>query len=97
MKALEINKKTECKIEMIAECINSIIRGWINYFGKYNAVTIKYSLDCVERRIVKWAMRKFKRFRGHRRRAEIWLSEVRKRKPSLFAHCKYRNRNVVTS
>ncbi|WP_242975029.1 group II intron maturase-specific domain-containing protein [Anaerovirgula multivorans] len=33
-----------------------ILRGWINYFGKYNASAIKYTLDCVERRIVKWAM-----------------------------------------
>ena len=53
IKELEIHKKTGCKIEMIAECINPIIRGWVNYFGKYNAAAIKYSLDCVERRIVK--------------------------------------------
>lgn len=96
IKALEIHKKTGCKIDMIAELINPIIRGWMNYFGKYNASAIKYSLDCVERRIVKWAMCKFKRFRGHRRRAEKWLVEVRRREPSLFAHWKFGNRNVVT-
>lgn len=30
-----------------------------------------------------WA---YKRFRGHRRRAEKWLSANRKREPKLFAH-----------
>lgn len=97
IRALEIHKKTGCKIEMIAENINPIVRGWINYYGKYNPQAIKYSLDCVDRRIIKWAMCKYKRFRGHRRRAEKWLSEVQKREPNMFAHWKYRNRNVVMS
>jgi len=97
IKALEIHKKTGSKIDMIAELISPIIRGWINYFGKYNPAAIKYTLDCVERRIVKWVMCKFKRFRGHRKRAETWLSKVRKREPNLFAHWKYRKRNVVMS
>ncbi|WP_157047278.1 group II intron reverse transcriptase/maturase [Alkaliphilus metalliredigens] len=91
IKALKIHKKTGCKIDMIAQWINPIVRGWINYFGKYNASAIKYTLDCVERRIVKWAMCKFKNFRGHRRRAEKWLDEIRKREPSLFAHWNCRN------
>lgn len=82
---------------MIAEYINPIIRGWINYFGKYNKEAIKYSLDCVERRIVKWAMCKFKRFRGHRRMGEKWLADVKKRESGLFAHWNNRNGNVVMS
>jgi group II intron reverse transcriptase/maturase len=86
IKALKIHKKTGCKIDMIAELLNPIVRGWVNYFGKYNQSAIKYSIECVERRIVKWAMCKFKRFRGHRQRAETWLKEVRKREPKLFVH-----------
>jgi group II intron reverse transcriptase/maturase len=97
IKLLEIHRKTGCKIDMIAEVINPIIRGWINYFCKYNPQATKYSLDCVDRRLVKWAMCKFKRFRGHRKRAEIWLSEMKKREPNLFTHWQYRNRSVVMS
>jgi hypothetical protein len=33
-----------------------------------------------------WAMRKYKRFRGHRRRAEHWLGRIARRQPMLFAH-----------
>ena len=97
LRALELHNKTGCKIEMIAEAINPMVRGWINYFGKYNPQAIKYSLDCVERRLIKWAMCKFKRFQGRRTRAEKWLIEVRKREPFMFAHWSYRNRNVVMS
>lgn len=40
----------------------------------------------VEKAVVKWAMCKYKSFRGHKRRAEKWLECVRKREPKLFAH-----------
>ena len=86
IKMLEIRKKTGCKIDMIAEILNPMLRGWINYFGKFNPSAMRYTLQCIERRIVKWAMSKYKRFRGHRRRAEKWLESVRKREPKLFAH-----------
>ena len=32
IKSLEIYKKTGCKINMIAEILNPLLRGWINYF-----------------------------------------------------------------
>ncbi|MEI3193903.1 MAG: group II intron maturase-specific domain-containing protein [Lachnospiraceae bacterium] len=33
---MEIHKSTGCKIDIIAEMLNSLIRGWTNYFGKFN-------------------------------------------------------------
>lgn len=86
VKSLKIHKRTGSKIEMIAEKLNPILRGWMNYFGKFNRSAMKRTLDCVQRRLIKWAMCKFKRFRKHRRRAEEWLLEVRKREPCMFAH-----------
>lgn len=90
IKEMELHKKTGSKIEMIAEVINPTVRGWINYFSKFNASAMKLSLECVDRRLVKWAMCKYRHFRGHRCRAERWLSDVKKREPNLFAHWKYR-------
>ena len=87
IKALEIHKRTGCKIDMIAELLNPMIRGWMNYFGKFNPSAMKNTLQCIERRLIKWAMCKYKSFRGRRRRAEKWLSSIRKREPKLFAHC----------
>lgn len=86
IKKLEIHKKTGCKIDMIAEMLNPLLRGWINYFGKFNPSAMRYTLQCIERRVVKWAMSKYKSLRGHRRKAERWLETVRKREPKLFAH-----------
>lgn len=86
IKALEIHKRTGSKLEMIAEAINPIVRGWMNYFGAYNKSAMKGTLDVIQRRLIKWAMYKYKRFRGHRTRAEEWLNEVKRREPSMFAH-----------
>jgi len=86
VKALEIHKRTGSKIEMIAEMLNPILRGWMNYFGKFNRSAMKRALDCVQRRLIKWAMCKYKKFRGHRRRAEEWLKQVKEREPNMFAH-----------
>ncbi|WOO36148.1 group II intron maturase-specific domain-containing protein [Anaerocolumna sp. AGMB13020] len=59
IKYMEILKKTGCKIKMIVEKLNPSIRGQINYFGKVNAAAMKYTLDCVDRRIVELAMCKY--------------------------------------
>lgn len=86
VKALEIHKRTGSKIEMIAEMLNPILRGWMNYFGKFNRSAMKRALDCVQRRLIRWAMCKYKNFRGHRRRAEEWLKQVKEREPNMFVH-----------
>jgi len=39
-----------------------------------------------DRRLIKWAMCKYKHFRGRRRLAENWLSQIKRREPELFAH-----------
>lgn len=86
IRELEIHKRTGMKIDMIAEIINPIVRGWMNYFGRFNRSAMKKGLDSVQRRLIRWAMCKFKRFRGHRKRAELWLNQIKRREPELFAH-----------
>lgn len=41
IKSLEIHKKTESTIQMISEILNPMIRGWVNYFGKFNPSAMK--------------------------------------------------------
>lgn len=86
IKAKNIHSMTGSKIEIIAEVLNPMIRGWTNYFGKYNKSAMKYTLDCVNRRLVKWAMCKYKNFRNCQAKATNWLKEVAKREPNMFPH-----------
>lgn len=86
LKEMRIHRMSGSKIEMVAERINPMLRGWLNYFGKYNQSAIKYTMNCINRRLMIWAMCKYKRFRNHRRRAEEWLRELAKREPNMFPH-----------
>lgn len=66
IKELKLYKMTGSNINIIAEIINPIVRGWINYFSKYNSSSIKYTIECIERRLIKWAMCKYKNLRGRK-------------------------------
>ncbi len=64
IKDLKIHRRTGSKIEMISEVLNPILRGWMNCFGKFNRSAMKRALDCVQRRLIKWAMCNTRIFAG---------------------------------
>ena len=80
--------RSDKKLEDLARMFNPIIRGWINYYGRYYKSGLYPTLRCLERRLVMWATRKYKRLRNHRRRAALWLSRIARKQPTLFAHWK---------
>ena len=73
-------------IDDLARMFNLIIRGWINYYGRYYKSALYPTLRHLDRRLAHWAMAKYKRLRRHRRRAEHWIHKVALRDPALFAH-----------
>lgn len=78
--------RSDKHLEDIARMFNPIIRGWISYYGRFYKSALYPTLRCLDRRLVQWARRKFKRLKRHRRRAEQWLRRVARRQPGLFAH-----------
>ncbi|MGH8605748.1 MAG: group II intron reverse transcriptase/maturase, partial [Gammaproteobacteria bacterium] len=69
----------------IAGEINPVIWGWIHYYGRYIRSEIRGPLQHIDHYLIRWAGGKYKRLRGHRRRARQWVAPVRQREPSLFA------------
>jgi hypothetical protein len=43
-------------------------------------------LRTIDAFIVRWAVRKYKRFRGHTKAVWVWLRSLKWRNPNLFAH-----------
>jgi hypothetical protein len=78
--------RSDNSLEDLARMFNPIIRGWITYYGRYYRSALYPTLRELDRRLVRWATRKYKRLRGHRRRAEHWLRRIANRQPELFAH-----------
>ena len=64
----------------------TIVRGWINYYGRFYPTELAKSLRRIDEYLVRWAMRKYKRLQGRRKRAWEFLADVFTREPELFAH-----------
>jgi RNA-directed DNA polymerase len=81
-----IRRRTDKDLSDLANMFNPELRGWINYYGSYHRSALYPVFRSLDRALVKWAMRKYKRFRGRQRRATDWLRGIARREPRLFAH-----------
>jgi RNA-directed DNA polymerase len=70
----------------IARKCNPIVRGWINYYGRFYPSQLRRSLWRIDTYLMRWAVRKFKRLNGSSKRGWQLLANVFVREPELFAH-----------
>jgi len=82
----DIHRASEKELDDFSRMFNRYIRGWVNYYGRYHPSALHRTFDCMNRRLVRWAMKKYKRYRGHQRRATQWLRRIARKRPELFAH-----------
>lgn len=78
--------RTDKELADLARMFNPVLRGWIGYYGSYHKSALTAAFRSLNFILVKWVTRKYKRFKGHRRRAWRWLAGVARREPTLFAH-----------
>jgi RNA-directed DNA polymerase len=65
---------------------NPVLRGWVNYYGRFYKSAMYSVMRHMNRALIQWARRKYKKLSRHRRRAEYWLGKIAKRDPRLFVH-----------
>ncbi len=80
-----INLRTTTDIAALAEWMNPVIRGWMNYYGKFYRTELDGLLRRINTYLVRWARRKFKRLRSFKK-AKRWWNSLLRRQPNLFAH-----------
>ena len=81
-----LRRRSGSDLSGIAEDINPQVRGWINYYGAFYRSELGFMAKRINEHIVRWAMHKFKRLRGSRKRAWAWFHAVQQREPRLFVH-----------
>jgi RNA-directed DNA polymerase len=86
MRRWRLPLRSDKAIDDLARMWNPVLRGWIQYYGRFYRSALYPVFRHLNELLVRWAMRKYKRLRGHRRRAEHWLGGVARREPRLFAH-----------
>ena len=83
---LNINRRTPQNLNDLAASLNPMVRGWVSYYGVFYPEPLKRFLVRIDLKLGRWARNKYKRLRGHKRRAWSWLKQVRGVFPKLFVH-----------
>ena len=81
-----IRNRTDLELEDIARMYNPVIRGWLEYYGRYRPSGLYPFCRHFNKTLVAWAMRKYKKCKGRKTRTGKFLEEISKKDPRLFAH-----------
>lgn len=81
-----LGRRSDLSLNDLAAHMNPVLRGWIHYYGRYYKSALYPLLQRINDLVVRWACRKFKRFRRRPKRARAFLVGIARREPELFAH-----------
>jgi RNA-directed DNA polymerase len=84
-----LSQRTGMELNEIAGLANPVLRGWINYYGRFRPSALVAVFRTLNLSLRRWVMRKYKRFKGRPRAAMRWLGDIAQRDRELFAHWKY--------
>ena len=83
---MKLGHQTQLSLQDIAQQLNPLLRGWIEYYGRYAPSALYPLLRHVNQTLVAWVMRKFKRFKDHKIRASQFLQRLAMEHRALFVH-----------
>jgi group II intron reverse transcriptase/maturase len=73
------------RLEDLARLTNPVVRGWMNYYGRFYRSKCVQVLRHLNVALAAWVRRKYKRFRRRERASVHWLGRIAQRDPTLFA------------
>ncbi len=86
MRRWRLHLRSDKALDDLARMWNPVLRGWINYYGRFYKSALHPVFRQCNRSLTRWATRKFKRLRRRPRRAQYWLGRLARREPRMFAH-----------
>ena len=86
IRSWKLPQRSDKALEDLSRMFNPIVRGWLQYYGRFYRSALYVPMRQLDRALARWASRKYKKLRGHLRRATHWIARISRREPSLFAH-----------
>jgi RNA-directed DNA polymerase len=80
-----LHQHTTWTLGQIARWINPIVRGWLNYYGKFYRSSLYVLCRRINTYLMRWARRKYKRLRGFKK-LRAWWYAVNEHYPRAFVH-----------
>lgn len=78
--------QTQITLAEVADKYNSVLRGWLNYYGLYGKNELKKVLHHMNDHLVMWVIRKFDKLKTKKMKARKLLNKIAKENPNLFSH-----------
>ena len=72
------------RLEDLARLCNPVVRGWMNYYGRFYRSRCVQVLRHVNGALMRWAMWKYKRLKRRERAAVHWLGRIAQRDRRLM-------------
>lgn len=86
IRSWNLNRQTHMSIERIAERINPIVSGWMNYYTRFGKSEFWKVMSYLNDRLSRWVKCKYKRFRTKLGKAYDWLVECAAHNRHMFSH-----------
>ena len=86
IKTWKAHLRSDTSLEELSQKYNPIVRGWVQYYGRYYRSRLAWVFAPLEGVLIRWACRKYKKLRNHYGRARRWLRKISQLMPGLFAH-----------
>lgn len=88
IRSWNLNRQTYLSLQQIADNINPIITGWLNYYTKFTKSECWKVMKYLNDKLSRWVKRKYKRFKGKKKlgKAYDWLVVRASYDKTLFSH-----------
>jgi RNA-directed DNA polymerase len=88
IRSWHIQLKNDKSIEDISHMFNPVLRGWLQYYGRFYPSALRRIWRNFNRYLVQWVRRKYKHLAQHWTRARKYIDRLARAKDELFVHWK---------
>jgi len=86
VRSWKVRTRTLLPLTALAQYWNPIVRGWIQYYGKFYASALHKVKNILDRMLIKWVQTKYKSVRSSFKKANRLIQLIRNQNPILFVH-----------
>jgi len=83
-----LHRHTDWSLGQLARWINPIVRGWLQYYGRFYRSKLYALCKRINTYLMRWARKKYQRLHGFKK-AHAWWMALGERYPRLFAQWDY--------
>jgi group II intron reverse transcriptase/maturase len=84
VRSWRLHQRTRHELVDLAEWVNPIVRGWMNYYGRFYRTMLHPLLKRINGYLVRWARKRYRRLAPFKR-AKKWWDDLVNRRRNLFA------------